>query len=144
MTLTLLHISASCLVVQWEQLEIKKNILVNKIKSKTKKFAQIIMRHKPEIMKGRMLYEIFPVKQRNPNELQKLFLIWQTNPELINTASPSLVFAVIGQAKSDGKISSESESKLLTKHLNRWAYWKSFNICAKKSVNTNQNFLITN
>jgi len=35
--------------------------------------------------------------------------------------SPSLAFAVIGQAKSDGQITPEEESRLLANLLTRWA-----------------------
>jgi hypothetical protein len=36
-------------------------------------------------------------------------------------ASPSLAFAVIGQAKSDGQITPEEESDLLASLLTHWA-----------------------
>jgi hypothetical protein len=47
--------------------------------------------------------------------------------------SPSLVFAVMGQARSDGKLSPEDESLLLRKLLTFWALRATLNmseICA--------------
>lgn len=39
----------------------------------------------------------------------------------MTTAAPSLVFAVIGQAKADGLISARDESRLLMRLLTGWA-----------------------
>jgi hypothetical protein len=36
-------------------------------------------------------------------------------------ASPALVFAVLGQARADGRLSPEDESALLAKLLTHWA-----------------------
>ena len=36
-------------------------------------------------------------------------------------AAPSLVFAVLGQARADGRVSPEDESHLLAKLLTHWA-----------------------
>ena len=52
-------------------------------------------------------------------------------------ASPSLVFAVIGQARADGKLSPEDESLLLCKLLTFWALRATLNmseICAAAPV----------
>jgi hypothetical protein len=51
----------------------------------------------------------------------------------MRSAPPTLVFAVIGQAKADGKISPEAEAKLLAGLLNYWAMRSSLDtsaICA--------------
>ena len=51
--------------------------------------------------------------------------------------TPSLVFAVLGQARSDGHISPEDESKLLCKLLTFWALRATVNmseICAASST----------
>lgn len=111
------------------RLEPAKQELIKKIRSKTKSFARIIAEFKTEALKGKKLREIFPTSERQPDRLRSYFSAWEQNSGLINSASPSLVFAVIGQAKADGKISSKAESELLTNHLKRWAYWKSYYDC---------------
>lgn len=111
------------------QLDAAKLSLVSKIKSKTRAFARIIAEFKPEVMKGKKLKEIFPAADRQPDRLRSYYSAWEKKPEMMNPASPSLVFAVIGQAKADGRITAKAESELLTKHLNRWAYWRSYYDC---------------
>jgi hypothetical protein len=43
---------------------------------------------------------------------------------------PSLVFAVLGQARADGKLSPEDESDLLVKLLTYWAMRSTLDISA--------------
>ena len=65
--------------------------------------------------------------------LRAAISIGTRNPSDMYRASPSLVFAVIGQARSDGKISPEDESTLLCKLLTFWALRATVNmseICA--------------
>ena len=62
---------------------------------------------------------------------------WHGNPSDMYRTSPSLVFAVIGQARSDGQISPEDESTLLCKLLTFWALRATVNmseICAASST----------
>ncbi len=51
-------------------------------------------------------------------------------------AAPSLVFAVIGQARVDGKISPEEESRLLTSLLTYWALRGTLDMSALCSQRT--------
>jgi hypothetical protein len=47
---------------------------------------------------------------------------WKEYPSLQQKAAPTLVFAVIGQAKSDKQINAEQESQLLAQQLRNWAF----------------------
>lgn len=84
-------------------------------------FVALIANHRPRALSGRTLAEALEVEQRQPARLQHLFKMWSSSPEQMRRASPSLVFAVIGQANADGKISPEDESRLLTNLLTYWA-----------------------
>ena len=54
-------------------------------------------------------------EQRQPARLSNYWRAWRRSPAKMGKASPSLAFAVIGQAKSDGQITPEEESSLLAK-----------------------------
>ncbi len=61
------------------------------------------------------------VEKRTPARLAALFQAWNKAPQEMYRAPPSLVFAALGQAKSDGALSPENESDLLAKLLTFWA-----------------------
>jgi hypothetical protein len=48
----------------------------------------------------------------------------------VRTAAPSLVFAVIGQARSDGAITPQEESEVLDRALRHWALQTSIETAA--------------
>jgi hypothetical protein len=84
-------------------------------------FAELVCMHRSPALRGRALAELFPVAERQPARLQALFEQWQAQPALREQAAPSLVFAVVGQAKADGRISAGQEYSQLTGVLTRWA-----------------------
>jgi hypothetical protein len=88
-------------------------------------FIQMVLTHQNQAMGNRPLHQIFPVKGRQPHLLRKYFQEWKKQPSMYHLAAPSLVFAVIGQARADGLISPEKESNLLSKMLNNWALRRS-------------------
>jgi hypothetical protein len=85
-------------------------------------FVDLVNNHRPAALKGKRLVELFPLNQRQPPQLQQLFRLWSANTSLIGRAPPTLVFAVLGQAKSDMAIEATEESRLLTQQLRNWAY----------------------
>ncbi|MDZ4150289.1 hypothetical protein [Methylicorpusculum sp.] len=51
--------------------------------------------------------------------------------------SPILAFAVIGQARSDGRLSPEEESVILAKLLTHWALSRTLSVsaaCAERNI----------
>ncbi|MFD3003161.1 hypothetical protein ACFS7Z_22550 [Pontibacter toksunensis] len=92
-------------------------------------FADLVVNHRPKSVKGQALKEIFPVADRQPAHLQKLFQRWRYASKLMDSAAPTLVFAVLGQAKSDGNLSTVEETHLLQRLLTRWALIRSLHHC---------------
>ena len=84
-------------------------------------FVTIMIDHRPQALRGRSLREAMKVEERTPARLAALFSAWNEAPPKMYRASPSLVFAVLGQAKADGGLSPEDESDLLAKLLTFWA-----------------------
>ena len=71
--------------------------------------------HQPQVVVG----------ERQPAQLRRLLSAWRSSPRAMRQASPTLVMAVLGQAKADRQISPEAESGLLANSLTDWALHKS-------------------
>ena len=61
------------------------------------------------------------VNGRQPARLAQLYGAWGGDPERMRDAPPTLVFAVLGQARADGKLTPEDESRALGNLLTYWA-----------------------
>jgi hypothetical protein len=84
-------------------------------------FVALLVNHRPRALRGKSLSEVMETEQRQPARLSGHWRAWRGSPAKIGKASPSLAFAVIGQAKSDGQITPEEESSLLARLLTQWA-----------------------
>lgn len=81
----------------------------------------LLVNHRPAALRGYSLVEVMQVRARQPVRLVRLFRAWNAAPAQMYQAAPSLVFAVIGQARADGALSPEDESTLLGRLLTHWA-----------------------
>jgi hypothetical protein len=84
-------------------------------------FVALLINFRPRALRGKSLKEVMPLAERQPARLAAYYQRWQGSSERMRETPPSLAFAVIGQAKADGKISPEAESRLLTDLLSYWA-----------------------
>jgi hypothetical protein len=84
-------------------------------------FVALLVNHRPRALRGKSLGEVMATEQRQPARLSGYWRAWRGSPAQMSKASPSLAFAVIGQAKSDGQITPEEESSLLARLLTQWA-----------------------
>jgi hypothetical protein len=84
-------------------------------------FIDHILEHRPERLLLRTLRGVLASDSRAPERLRGLYRLWRKAPALGQKAAPSLFFAVIGQARSDGEISVEKESEVLERALRFWA-----------------------
>lgn len=84
-------------------------------------FARLVVEHKPLKLKGKRIGDIFPYADRDPGQLRALFRQWKLDQETMKTQRPSLVFAVIGQARADNVITPFTENRVLTNMLRHWA-----------------------
>lgn len=84
-------------------------------------FVSVLVNHRPPALRGRTLPEVLPVASRQPARLSALFGLWRANPTLIRAQRPTLVLAVLGQARADGKLSADQESRVLSKLFTDWA-----------------------
>jgi hypothetical protein len=83
--------------------------------------VSLLINHRPLALRGRSLVDVMQVRRRQPVQLERLFRAWNVIPGQMYRAGPSLVFAVIGQARANGQLSPEDESTLLARLLTHWA-----------------------
>jgi hypothetical protein len=111
--------------------------LLQELQATMPAFAAVLINHRPPALRGRSLAEVMDIGARQPARLAALFQSWQGQPSEMYRAAPTLVFAVMGQARSDGKLSPEDESLLLCKLLTFWALRATLDmseICAAAPV----------
>ena len=102
-------------------LEPEKRELLDLLSRTMPGLATLIAGHRPRSLRGMSLDEALEVSGRRPSILASHYNAWRASPEQMRRAPPSLVFAVIGQARADGRISPEEESRTLTAVLRYWA-----------------------
>jgi hypothetical protein len=105
-----------------DDLPADKKVILSMLDEEEKNFVQLVLSYTSATLKGKQLAQIFPYAQRQPIMLQHLFQEWKKNKDLIENAAPTMVFAVLGQAKFDQQINAVEENKLLTQQLRNWAY----------------------
>ncbi|MDB5233805.1 MAG: hypothetical protein JWR44_798 [Hymenobacter sp.] len=120
---------------QWEglyptdELSADKRDVIQRLERVLPEFAQLVLEHRPPSLKGQRVADIFPAAQRQPRQLRALHDAWRRQPHLREHAAPSQVFAVVGQAKADGRISTNEEVRLLSHMLTRWALNRARKYC---------------
>lgn len=107
----------------------QKRALIRQLEQTLPQFVELVVGHRPPTLPGRRLLSIFPHGERQPARLRQLYARWRADPAQFPTAAPSLVFAVVGQAKADGLLSAREESRLLMRLLTHWALDRSRKYC---------------
>lgn len=93
-------------------------------------FIERLLGHRAASLAFRTLRSVLASSARRPARLRVLYQQWRRSPALVQEAAPSLVFAVIGQARSDGVMTPEYESEVLDKALRFWALQTSMDTAA--------------
>jgi hypothetical protein len=84
-------------------------------------FVRALLDHRSPSLRGRRLGGLFPTRQRQPGRLLELHRAWNDDFAVMARQPPSLVFAVVGQARAAGRITPEAESALVGALLRAWA-----------------------
>jgi len=95
--------------------------LLRSLEASLPALARLLAEHRPAALGGRSVPESMKVARRQPAHLEMLFRLWSRTPQRMYEAPPTLVFAVIGQARAGGHLSPEDESALLGRLLAHWA-----------------------
>uniref|UniRef100_UPI000B7D8C07 hypothetical protein n=1 Tax=Candidatus Entotheonella palauensis TaxID=93172 RepID=UPI000B7D8C07 len=113
-----------------------KRSLLMQLEAAMPDFVKLLIHHRPPSLHGQSLLEAMQVEKRQPKRLAAYYNQWRASPAQLYRAPPSLVFAVIGQAKMNQVISPEAESHILDKLLTHWALRRTLRssaICASRS-----------
>jgi hypothetical protein len=93
-------------------------------------FIWMLNNHRPEALRGRSLLAALATEERRPARLTALFGAWHRAPGQMYRAPPSLVLAVLGQARAVGQLSPDDESALVAKLLTYWAMRSTLDLSA--------------
>lgn len=85
------------------------------------RFVALLVNHRPRSLRGKSLMEAFAVHERQPARLSALYRTWRHRPGTMRAASPTLAFAVLGQARADGVLPPGAESRIIDGLLRHWA-----------------------
>ena len=99
--------------------------------------ATLIALHRPKSLRGASLQEALQTDERQPARLHALFQSWRMSRPKMYQASPTTVFAVIGQARAEGAITPETEGRIFAEMLQYWALRDTLDTavyCAKPAL----------
>jgi hypothetical protein len=111
-------------------LEDERRALFSQLEEGMTDFVTLLINHRPEKLRGKSLVEAMAVQERQPERLTTYYHAWRKAPSQMRQSPPSLVFAVLGQARADGILSPEQESKMLAYLLTFWALRSTLNVSA--------------
>jgi|GEM_PF-6206172 len=102
-------------------LPLEQQRLLEQLQGSMAALVGLLVQHRPPALRGGSLVEAMAVHTRQPAMLARLFRSWTLAPAQMYEATPTLVFAVLGQARASGSLSPEDESELLGRLLTHWA-----------------------
>lgn len=113
-----------------EGLDDKRQALIQLLENTMPAFVSLLVNHRPKSLRDKTLSEVMATNDRQPRRLSSLYHQWRGAPAQMRAAPPALVFAVIGQAKADGKLTPEDESRVVANLLTYWALRSSIDVTA--------------
>jgi hypothetical protein len=102
-------------------LEPEVSAMLDRLRACMPDFVELLVRHRPRALNGPTLAQGLGMAQRQPAQLLHAFRSWERAPERMYSAAPTLAFAALGQARSDGLLAPEAENVLLARLLTHWA-----------------------
>jgi hypothetical protein len=118
-----------------DRLDDERKALLRALEDGIPRVVEVFTTHRPKTLGHKPLAEVMKSAERQPGHLAALFKSWQEDPGRMRRAAPSLVFAVVGQARADGTVSPEDEGTLLAGLLKTWALRSALDskaICAER------------
>ena len=95
--------------------------LLERLEAGIPSFVNLLVHHRPPSLNGRSLREVFAQPERSPKSLRALYQAVFEHHANPYEYPPALMFAAVGQARADNRISPEAESTLLGQMLTEWA-----------------------
>ncbi len=117
-----------------EQLDANKRALITELETSMPALTALLVNHRPKSLRGHSLKEVLSVQERMPDRLTAYHRAWSVDPGAMLKAPPTLVFAAIGQARFNGEITPEEESRLLADLLQQWSFRRLMALSARSPV----------
>jgi hypothetical protein len=95
--------------------------LISTLHRTMREFVHLLVQHRPAALRGQTLPQVLAVQDRTPQRLRETWQTWRSDPSRMRAVKPTLAFAVIGQARADGAILPQQESRTLGELLILWA-----------------------
>ena len=102
--------------------------LLTQLEATIPELVTLMLEHRAPALRGRSLREVMRSPERRPASLAALFKTWRGSPQEMRDHPPTLVFAAIGQARADGVMTPEEESRALAYLLTYWALRSTLDI----------------
>jgi hypothetical protein len=102
-------------------LSLSKRRFFTTVEARIPDFVALLVNHRPPSLRGRSLGEVMTLPDRHPGKLRALHQSSRGQAARMRRLPPSLAFAVLGQARADGRIDPGFESRLLVDLLTYWA-----------------------
>ena len=99
--------------------------IIGALEATMPQFLRLLAQHRPPTLKGRPLVSAFELAERTPARLRHLFRGARPLVDGLQSLSPVLAFAVLGQAKQDRLLTPERERGVIAQLLTRWALARS-------------------
>ena len=97
--------------------------------------AELLASHSPASLRGMTMREALGVRARTPQELRRLWAAWSHDEAGIAAVPPTLALAVLGQARSDGRLLPAKDGMLHGKLLQAWALAGAVSVASRPSPN---------
>jgi hypothetical protein len=98
--------------------------------------ADLMVSHRSAALGGHQLADLMPVQERRPEQLLALHRAWGDDVGVLTRQSPTLVFAVLGQARAMGLVDPVHESRVLSDVLTAWAVRSSLDVVERAASST--------
>lgn len=93
--------------------------LLSRVESIIPAFLELLLEHRPPALRGRSIRQVLASAERRPEQLAGRLTTWLAPRG--GAAAPTLAFAMLGQARIDGRLSPEGEGQLAARLLTLWA-----------------------
>jgi hypothetical protein len=94
--------------------------------------AGLMAGHRSAALRGRQLADLMPLADRRPEQLLQLHRTWGDDIGVLARQPPTLVFAVMGQARAAGLVPPAHESRVLSAVLGAWAVRSSLDVLERE------------
>ena len=111
--------------------------LIEELEATMPEFIDLVLEHRPAKLGGTSLLEALDTFERTPERLIEYFQEARSDRRRLAMLRPCLAFAVLGQARANGGISPEEESRWIGELLTAWALRNALEApatCAKRAT----------